>query len=303
MARFFSYEEIKRGLITTSETVSEIAAALMKLEMFKQGKAVVFGSVAWGAHTWRSDIDVADFSKEHWDLHVPVDMVLFKFFKQQYGDKDGFAVGNHLIEILSNQKPVSGNYFLPYISPSTRDHFRLLARAKGGPWKTFIKNLKTIRFRGRLEDISEYLGIIVRHWTALNQHLIGKRWLSWDDFRVLAALENFPKQLMRKILGEKKRLPSPDTVSLVKEVFALLEEPWTRELFPLFQPFFEIDPAYKALMDSMVNECRLPEAEYGQKVCQLFSGLPITDIVRIVEKAYSLHDDHREYAMFLADRQ
>lgn len=302
MARFFSYKEIERGLITTPEMISEIAAALMELEMFKQGQAVVFGSVAWGTHTWRSDIDVANFSKAHWDLHVPVGMVLFEFFKQRYGNEDGFTVGEHLMEVLSNQKPVSGNYFLPHISPSTRDHFRLLARVKGEPWKTFLKNLKTIRFRSRLKDIDEYLGIIVRHWAALNQQLIGKPWLSWDDFKALSALENFPKQLMRKILGEKKRLPSPDTVSQIREAFARLEEPWARELVPLFQPFFEIDPAYQALVNEMTNGRKLAEAEYGQRVCQLFSKLPIKDIIQTVEKAYSLPDDYREYAIFLASR-
>jgi hypothetical protein len=287
MARFFSHKEIERGLIMTRETIAELASALMELEMFKAGRAIVFGSVAWGEHIWRSDIDVADFSKAHWELHTPVDMVTFEFFNQRYGEENGFYVKEHLVEVLSNQKPVSGNYFLPHISPSTRDHFRFLAKAKGGPWQTFYKGLRIIRFRKRLEDIEEYLKIILWHWSSLNNHMVGHHWLSWNDFKVLAALENFPKQLMRKILGEKKLLPSPDTVSRVKEAFTLIQEPWAQELLSLFQPFFEIDAKYRKIVDSMTSGAMLPEKEYGQVVCQLFTRLPVREIVRMVkEKVY-----------------
>jgi predicted nucleotidyltransferase len=293
MARFFSLKEIELGLVMTPESVAELATAINELEMFQAGEAVIFGSVAWGEHTWRSDIDVASFSKKRWEYHHPINMVLFDFFVERYGGKIGREIQHHLIEVLSNQKPVSGNYFVPKISPSTRDHFRLLAKVKGGPYRAFYKGLKVIKFRSRLADIREYLEIIMWHWESLNKRLVKAKWLDWDQLKKLAALENFPKQLMRKILGEKKRLPSPDTVSQIRKRFSELAEPWTQEAAALFEPFFLIDAKYGEIVHSMSGGRPLPEQEYDHAICQLFTNLPVPSIVGIVRQAYQFNQTDR----------
>lgn len=291
MARFFSYHEITSGLITTPELIGEIALALQELEIFKQGKAVIFGSVAWGDHRWRSDIDVADFSKNYWQSSTPVDSILSDFFQKRFGSNSGFYIKEHLMEVLSHQgSHAQGNYVLPKISPSTRDHFRLLAKAKGGPWKEFFKKLKTVPFRSRQEDIAYYLNTIKCRQYWLNERLIGKKWLDWNDFKTLQSLENFPKQLVRKILGEKKKLPSPDTVSNIMAQFALLDELWAKELSALFQPFFLIDETYKNLADHMTKDETISENDYGQEVCRLFTALPVMTIITIIKNAYNLHN-------------
>lgn len=225
MARFFSHRELERGLITTRETVTEPASRIMELGRFRDGRAVIFGSVAWGEHTWRSDIDIADFYGQIGDGYT--ESKVSAFFRERYGNEDGFYVFEHLVEVLSNQNSKRQAYELPEISPSTRDHFRLLAKAKGGPYAEFYKELQVIRFHKRTVDISQYLEVIIGHWRCASAHLmVDSNWLNWNEFKILQALENFPKQLMRKILGEKKLLPSLDTASRIKEAFALIQEPW-----------------------------------------------------------------------------
>ena len=297
MARFLSYHEIEKGLIPTKETLAEIASDFMQFNEFQSGGAVVFGSVAWGEHTWRSDIDVADFSNCSWRSGIP--MRIFDYFRDRHGSDSSLYVKNHMVEIIGNQNSRKGkwqiaHYQLPEISPSTRDHFILLARMKGGPWQTFLEKLKTIRCRSRKTDILEYLETMESNWASF--HVFRKEILErphaygclWNEFKTLQSIENFPKQLLRKILGKKKRLPSPDTVSCIKTAFAQLDDSWVSELRTHFQPFFEIDVKYNQLVHSVVGTTGLTCSgnEYVRHVYGLFDRLPVLQVIEAVRKVY-----------------
>ena len=298
MARFLSYDEIERGLVPTRETLSEIASDFMQLEAFQSGGAVVFGSVAWGEHTWRSDIDVADYSNREYRSRVQP--AISEYFRKRYGSDMSFWVGKFMVEIIGSQRLrfkewTASHYRLPEMSPSTRDHFRLLAQAKGGQWQVFLEKITTIRFQSRKTDILDYLDIMESNLTAsevFRKEIYGRERggyrCFWNEFHGLQSLENFPRQLMRKILGQLKRLPSPDTFSRIKFAFALLEEPWAVELQTHFQPFYEIDRRYNELMGSMVGngERRLSDAEYAEEICHLFEHLPVMPIIEAVRRLY-----------------
>jgi hypothetical protein len=179
------------------------------------------------------------------------------------------------------------------MSPSTRDHFRLLAQEKGEPWRTFYKSIQRIRWQSRTDDILLYAGKIVRFWGTFQGHLVGHHWLSWDDFKILQAIENFPKQLMRKILGKLKNLPRPDTAPQISRRFSDLSESWSGELSSFFPPFFAIDDQYRRLVERVVRtEWRPTEEEYAQQICNLFLGLPVREICRIVERVFA-PEEHR----------
>jgi len=299
MARFLSYYELEKGLIPTREILTEIAADFMRFDEFQTGGAVVFGSVAWNEHTWRSDIDVADFSNCKHSSRVPGR--IYDYFKDRYGWDSGLYVDNHLVEILGNQNSRCGkdkirHYQLPEISPSTRDHFILLAQAKAGQWQKFLEKLKAINFRSRKTDIAEYLKMMERNWESFHvfrNEILHQNPLShlclWNEFKTLQSLENFPKQLMRKILGQKRLLPSPDTVSQIKSAFARLEDSWAAEMLIHFQSFFEVDGKYNKLIHSVVGTGgpACSGNEYVREVYSLFDHLPVLKIIEAVKRLYT----------------
>lgn len=300
MARFYSFEEIEKGLVLTKEQVGTMAQRIMKLPSFQDGRAVVFGSVAWGEHTWRSDIDIANRAKIGESEEMSVGCEIMHLFIEEFGNDDEFCVRSHLIEELTPENPDPGtlHYVFPQISPSTRDHFRLLSRKKKGSYQIFLRNLRRIRSRKREEDILVYIDRINYWYPGLMKRLAedlapknGRIRITWQDFKGLQAFENFPKQLMRKILGQLGKLPCPDTVPNIREAFSTVDETWAQGLWELFEPFFDIDHAYEKLVQRMVEpSTRLNERDYGFEVVSLFEGLPVEDIYTRVSEVYNSTD-------------
>lgn len=286
MARFFYLDEIDEKQITTVEQLGYLAERIMALPSIKAGCAVVFGSVAWGEHTWRSDIDIADRLWEGcgntlgWELQC--------LFTEIYGDEEeGQNIAKVLIDILRTEKPDAARYDTPLLSPSTRQHFALLAQVKGGVWQQFYEQIKVMQWRDHRTDIILSLGKIQELWREFQQERkSGSLYLSLPSLRVLHPLENFPKQLMRKILGEKGKLPCPDTAWRVRGSFGQLRESWARELEKLFEPFFAIDGQYRRIVELAVSDQPIGGIEYSRQTRELFANLPVEEICRIASQVY-----------------
>ncbi len=311
MARFFSYGELERDLVTTPEDITRIAGLMQTLPSFKKGLAVVFGSTAWGCHRWRSDIDILDCFPWHGDgkLDLELDDLLAGMYPQATAELSIASMIRHnLVEVLSTEDPHQQLYASPRISPSTRDHFQFLAQVKAGAYCTALGIIEPMPLRSRIADIHTYTGIIRDKWRYTKDNFVSmgaprkfgqsgitlRDVLDWGSLRDLAAIENFPKQLMRKILGERMCLPCPDTVPNVVAAFCALasNDVKAKKLTQLFEPFFSIDAAYQKLVAevwSSGNGVRCTEAEYHRRILQLFDGLPLQRIEEMYGIVYEMY--------------
>lgn len=297
MARFYTFNEIQRGLILTAEQITALATKIQKLPAFQEGHAVVYGSVAWGDHSWRSDLDIAFGGIDNYYLREEKEEVghfrqdLYSLFKSEFGS-DGRLILNSLVQILQNESeeegvPVWETYGRSKcfgLSPSTRDHFRLLAEAKGGDYQKFYDQYvkySYIRGQRQLYDFWEYAYDMF--WNAGRNRRVTED--SIGQLEILASFENFPKQLIRKYLGYRKMLPVPDTFPNILKVWnaeGLIFAERTKTLFP---PFFEIKERYEEIVEK-VKQGRLKEYEYYQSTSDLFENLPIHDVCHSVLRCY-----------------
>lgn len=133
---------------------------------------VLYGSVAWSlylgtnVHNWRSDLDVTTNERVGEDHMLQYDIGGIFGLKYGKGDRfndDAFRVWHHMVEILVTEGSHQ-NYSDPQLSPSTRDHFRLLSRKLKGPWQTFFQGMIRMYGRKRVEDICSYVTSIESKW-------------------------------------------------------------------------------------------------------------------------------------------
>jgi hypothetical protein len=83
MARFFFYDELVHMSRPPLADIQWLASQMSHLPPFVDGSAVLCGSVSWGNHSWRSDLDIAHFSTiEHPHIEKSLEGVI-----QQYNDR------------------------------------------------------------------------------------------------------------------------------------------------------------------------------------------------------------------------
>ncbi|OGD61118.1 hypothetical protein A3A71_00780 [Candidatus Berkelbacteria bacterium RIFCSPLOWO2_01_FULL_50_28] len=267
--------------------LQELADRVMTHPPFRDGTAVVFGSVAWGTQTWRSDLDIAINSPEDgrgslryhypYDYHDASEAVRVEV-ENVFSQSRGNVIQFLLVEVLGSQMGV-GNYDHPRISPSTSDHFKLLAKVKGGPWSKFNRRIKLIGRRDRKDDVVKYAGTIARVATGFFQDVKEGHRVNVFDARSLQALENFPKQLTRKLLGLYEALPCPDTFDNIMQTLSETKQGWARQLLELYQPFFDIHNSYTKLVDDIFDgSVVLDEAEYNRRLVNYLRPMPFAQV-------------------------
>ena len=327
MSRILSFKELEAGL-PTRERLTAIANALMTLRKARIGNMVVFGSVAWGAHSWRSDIDVAVIEPplEASNLQ-PAEVVtgapgsvlkllacepeIWRKLQEQHhlGSYvqimcylDDTEVEDDLPAVDSDGRPYNHPTVDPRVSPSLRDHFKLLAGRLGGPWLKFLEKLPYRKGRTRTHDILDYVGNVEGRYADVEGFLDARSengpqlhaedvWLGFDcELQAMSSAESMPKQLMRKILGKKKIMPTPDTTERLLERFRLIKEPWSSDALSLFDTFFKIDALYSELArDTAASYSKEHEAQYWHEVWGLYQGLPVKELAETIRQAFPCH--------------
>ncbi len=305
MARFFPYDEITTCSRMPSEDTQWLAGQIANLQPFSAGTAVLCGSVAWGNQSWRSDIDIAHFSTityPHIEKTVDdlvrryLDRTMHRFISPRV---DVITIGAESLTLVTESEAVS-------VSPSSAlpptgldrvsdvfqetavlfaDHIGSLARLKGEPWRTFLERYLSpviVGRQGRRDGIKDYVEKITTQWARQPLHPLDAG--SYGRFTtkqldLISRTENFPKNLMRRILGELGTYPRPDRADDVRIAFSALKEPWAKNLMVLFEPFFDIDRKY----ENIVAACREPknpltESGYYKQVRSLFIDLPFLEI-------------------------
>jgi hypothetical protein len=304
MARFYSYEEIALRTPTPMEDIQWLAGEIATLEPFVEGTAVLCGSVSWGKHSWRSDIDIAHFSTI---THPQIDRAI-EDIVQQYVTRtnnqfiapraDVITIGAESMAQVSKHRSISTS--LPpthapkkgpvtdvFVETSLRfaDHIGAIASLKGDPWRTFLdRYLSTVdrNREGRREITKQYVERMTTQWAQRPLHRLnfdrdGR--FTAKQLDLLGKSENYPINLMRRILGDLGRYPSPDRASDVRASFSALEEPWSKDLLAQFDPFFSLSERY----EEIVAACRVPQSPleqtgYYEQVRSLFVDLPFAEI-------------------------
>jgi hypothetical protein len=333
MSRILWFEELEAGL-PTRELLSALATAIMNLQKARAGNLVVFGSVVWGAHNWRSDIDVAVINPAYIppldssDICTPSEVEQFgasevfqmlraartlpdaisSIFAAQrifqvlnFIDDDEIVTDLPVVEGAGFSPPYNAPKVDPRLSPSLRDHFKVLARHHGGPWSEFFDKLPYRRGRTRTHDIRGYVDNVRERYLDYEQFLVFQReggliadLIGNDELhpamRALQSAESMPRQLMRKILGQKKAMVSPDTPERILERFRLLPDPWVADAVTLFDRFHSVTKQYVELAETVVaNPSTSHRADYWREVCKIYQRLPVNDLADLIKKAYPCH--------------
>jgi hypothetical protein len=302
MARFFPYNEISGRDPTPVEDLHWLGGQLERLPAFVEGTAVLCGSVAWGNHSWRSDIDVAHFqTKKFSNLSPSIEDVVAKY-RERTGDRfispkvHVTTIGAESVRLIETKGSSYGAIFSTiekktehtfFAGTALRfaDHIGRLAEAKGDPWQTFYQRyLAAIkRDQGqRREELKSYVSSVTKTWEQQPLHRLNldpEGHLTQEQLDAIAQAANYPIHLMRRILGLLNRYPSPDRVSDIRAGFSEIPDRWAKDLRAFFEPFFRMDGRYTEIAAA----CRLTEkplsaAEYSEQVCSLAIDLPFGPI-------------------------
>jgi len=304
MARFYSYEEITVRIPAPMEDIQWLAGEIASLEPFVAGTAVLCGSVSWGKHSWRSDIDVAHFSTIAFpQIDRAIEEVVQKYVVRTSNQfiaprADVITIGAESMANVSKHQSIStslptigvakkGRVTDMFVETSLRfaDHIGAIASLKGDPWQTFLdRYLSTVdRYQaGRRDMTRQYVERMTTQWAQQPLHRLNfdtDGSFTTKQLDLLGKSENYPVNLMRRILGDLGRYPSPDRTSDVRASFLALEEPWSKDLLAHFGPFFSLSERY----EEIVVACRGPQsslnqAGYNEQVCSLFIDLPFAEI-------------------------
>ena len=305
MARFFPYDEIVARILTPVEDIQWLAGQIMRLPPFVEGNAVLCGSISWGKHSWRSDIDVAHFST----ISCPHVEQSIKAVIQRYDNHtrnrfivprvDVITIGAESLTLVNTGKGVSASVVSGGIRGKKdrvsdvfeetavlfADHISSIANLKGDPWQTFLeRHLSSVdRSRqDRREATKRYVERMTKQWAQQPLHQLnvcqdGR--FTAEQLDLISKSENYPVNLMRRILGDLDRYPCPDQASDVREAFSMLEEPWSKTLLAQFEPFFSLNEQYEGIVAACKRpETPLPAADYYEQVRSLFVALPFVEI-------------------------
>lgn len=305
MARYFSYDEIVSRALTPVEDIQWLAGQITRLPPFVEGTAVLCGSVSWGKYSWRSDVDVAHFSTiTHPHVEQSIGPVI-----QQYLDRthnrfipprvDVITIGAESLARVSSDNGVSA----PPVSveaPRNKDrvsdvfvdtavlfadHIGSIANLKGDPWRTFLdRYLASVDGSrpGRREATKRYVERMTTEWSQQPLHPLNvgpDGQFTAQQLDLISKTENYPLNLMRRILGDLGCYPRPDRASDVREKFSTLEEPWLKTLIAQFEPFFSLDKQYEEIIATCKRSGdHLSAADYYEQVRSMFVDLPFVEI-------------------------
>lgn len=317
MARFFPYDEVITRQLPSLKDVQWLAGQIARLEPFMAGSAVVCGSVSWGSHSSRSDIDIAHFAtNDHPHIERSVDEVV-----AQYGERtnqrfiapriDVITIGVESESLVVTEKGsssqgtvaadkvagVSGGDLndqpIATIFSETlvrfADHIGSLAHLKGDPWKEFHRrylaaNAGTRPYRR--EAIKSYVSTVTTAWDQQPLHPLGADadgQFTEQQLDLIGQAENYPVNLMRRILGEFERYPQPDRIPDVRNAFAKIDAPWSKRLLAHAEPFFAISAEYEKLVAGCRDPGQKPSAQhYHDRIRALFNDLPFSPIQETV---------------------
>jgi len=315
VARYFSHEEIIGRQLPATRDIAWVAGEIAKLAPFQAGSAVLCGSVAWGTHSNRSDIDIAHFGTvAHPQIEPIVREVIARYEQLTQGEViaprvDVITIGVEA-EVASTDAPQSTSNLddkAETVDGSSNgtlavnerratifedtfvrftDHIGALAHANGDVWKKFLDDHLVPSRKNAPEVLREatrsYVAGITSVWAAQPLHpfnLDANRQLTQRQLDLTGQAENYPVNLMRRLLSAVGRYPRPDRISDIRKVFEQLPQPWAQRLLTEAAPFFALGAQYEALIVEVRQTAGgLTPENYYERLSNLFGALPFDRI-------------------------
>jgi hypothetical protein len=325
MARYFSHAEIFAGQLPATRDIAWLAGQLAELAPFKEGCAVVCGSVAWNSHSGRSDIDIAHFSTvahPHIEPEIQATVALFgrrtkhrvippridvitigveaeaaspRLPQSASNGDSSVQAGRSSMEALAARGNQATIFTDTYVRFS--DHIGALAHAKGDAWKRFLDRhlSQNVAQRSEIqhESIRSYVAATTNAWSAHPLHPLSmdaSEQLTQRQLDLIGQAENYPINLMRRLLGALGRYPRPDRIADVRRAFEELSQPWAKQILAAAAPFFALDAQYATLIAEVgQSNDKLTPATYFERLSTMFDALPFD---RIQEAAWEYLDPH-----------
>jgi hypothetical protein len=309
MARFFFYDELIHLARTPVEDIQWLAGQIAHLPPFAEGSAVLCGSVSWGKQSWRSDLDVAHFSTiEHPHLNQLLEDVIQQYLARTHNKFitprfDVITIGAESISLVTLDKGISASAVSGGVLKKKNrtsdtfmetavlfaDHIGSIANLKGDPWRAFLDRYLSPVDKSKFDQrqaLKSYVGRMTTEWSQQPLHQLNmdpKGGITAQQLDLLSKSENYPINLMRRILGVSGRYPSPDRASDVRAAFSMLAEPWAQTLLAQFEPFFSIEEKYEGIVAACQGtETPLSVDDYHEQLRSLFVALPFVEIQNII---------------------
>jgi hypothetical protein len=318
VARYFSYNEITSRQLPSAKDIGWLAGQFATLPPFTSGSAVLCGSVAWGTHTARSDIDIAHFgTAQHPQIENQLEDLVQRY---QQRTKDRFIVPR--IDIITvglepetsapkteshslTGEPIApvgasiGGVFVMHRERSTIfadtfvrfvDHIGSLAHLKAGVWKNFLESYLSPQredFRTiQREAIRSYVSTVTTTWKEEPLHhlnLDADFQLTSQQLQLAGQAENYPVNLMRRMLGEMNLYPRPDRAADIVAKFSTLTQPWAKRIVADSAPFLALDTKYETIIaDARKGDGQLTAENYHERLHAIFDKLPFDSIQEAV---------------------
>src|SRR3989338_725478 len=267
MAQFYTFEELQDHFPTRDAVVACRDRIIAQLGDYGYSRrAVVFGSSMWGLHkklgaqhTFRSDVDVGVAEIDH----PGIDLTISNYFHE-------IAAEFHVpvqVTIIGKTR-----HYQTLVSPSTRDHFRLLQkRFPQFPYADFLRLMKPLT-RDRVEDLQGFVNFV---WGIISDRYPWcESFVTSSEFREkLSMLENAPDHLLRKFLGLERRLPCPDSKVNTRKVFFSEPHPLRTSRFDsCFEQVLDCTARYEHLMMG-VKDGVLTEDSYNLGLQDIIAGI------------------------------
>jgi hypothetical protein len=172
------------------------------------------------------------------------------------------------------------------------DHIGALAQLKAGPWKEFMTRYLSPRRDDhrsiQREAIRSYVAATTQSWKEQPLPRSKEEWTNHDfgpeQLDLLGQAENYPVNLMRRILGAMDMYPRPDRAADIHGQFEKLTQPWARSLVTDSAPFSQVALRYDAIIDDIRKGDQLTAAAYYERVSALFDTLPFDRIEQAVSQ-------------------
>jgi hypothetical protein len=318
VARYFSHSEITSRQLPSAKDIRWLAGQFSALPAFASGSAVLCGSVAWGTHSARSDIDIAHFgTTTHPQIERDVEDVVARYQERTQGQFIAPKIDIITIGVEPEARPakssshsVTGepaapagasiggvfvrNRELPAVFADSFvrfvDHIGSLAHLKAGPWREFMERYLSPQREDyqtiQREGIRTYVETVTTSWDDQPLHRLNREAdheLTQRQLDLAGQAENYPVNLMRRILGEMARYPRPDRAADVRRQFGELTQPWAKRLVVASEPFFGLGLQYDAIVgDARRADGGLTVADYRDRFAALFDALPFGSIQEAV---------------------
>jgi hypothetical protein len=107
--------------------------------------------------------------------------------------------------------------------------------------------------------------------------------LTQGQLDLMGQAENYPVNLMRRILGALGVYPCPDRAADVRAAFEALTQPWAKRLTADATPFFALASQYDEIIaDTRKGISSITAANYFERIHSVVDGLPFGSIQEAV---------------------